>query len=387
MTSTLDDLMGLYAPEIATYKDLSLLIETSTIEENPNGSVLAASLLQLPEVFTQNTAAVILDSVGFSVPLEEREFLAGEGEYESLADALAKRFDRLDSIDKEEQNLEPVDVGVLEEIISFAQDDVDAARELFQATDDLRHEEQRKLSPVEKVRLLLAELKHDSTEVTAGQFMLVEDYETSAVAARSFPAAETLLSALQVKDMTPAEKRKADRLDRAVREREAGSGNRIMAESTDLEIAILLEEDPETLASIALNTRTVEREQLLEVLENASDLMIANWMFGLEVQQPQPGEIEKLVTRFSEDRINELAQECQTLLAKREEGEGGGTNPVPWIVDIIRHVYIPRIPLDAATAALVWHQLSDLCGDDPSMWLAVLLSDTSETPTRLQDIV
>lgn len=382
-----DDVLGLYTPEVATYRDLSLIIETSTIEENAEGSLLAASLLELPEAFTQTTAAVVLDSVGFNIHSDEYR-LNDEGELVTAREILAERFNELADIDDKEKHLPQVDTTLLDMVLNFAEEDVEAARDLYQDTAEVRREDQRQLSPVEKIRLLLAELKRDSQDVTVEQLLLAEDFDTATVAARAFPKAEELISALREQQLTPAEQRKQDRLQRAERERTAGAGNRVLAESNDLEIMLLLDEDPEATAAVALNTRKVDREQLFDVLENASDRMVFYWMFGYEVQQPGPGDIEAFVNRRTEDQVRTLAESCHALLAELEERSHGEPVPAPaWVVDIIKHVYVPRVRLDTATAALVWHELADTCGDDPSMWLAVLLADTLETPTRLQDIV
>lgn len=385
MTVHNDDILGLYSPEIATYEDLALMLETSNLEENADGSVLAASLLQLPDVFTQSAASAILDSVEFNIHSSERE-LGDNGEFLPAAEILAKRFHRLSEISKEEKALDPVDTSILEQVLDFAAEDVEAARDLFQATDDLRHAEQRELRPMEKIRLLRDELEADSAEVTPGQFMLVADRDTAAVAERCFPAAEKLLSALSEQELTPAEERRQERRQRAERERYAAAGNRQTAESSDFEIMLLLDEDPELVASVALNSVGITREQLLDSLAKASDLMIANWVLGLERQQPQRGEIEKLMSNFTDDRIREIAAACQQELKKYDEN-GVDLPSIPWVVDVIQHVYVPRMYLDAPTAELVRHELAKICGDDPALWLAVLLSDTTDTPTRIQDIV
>lgn len=385
MTVHNDDILGLYSPEIATYEDLALMLETSTLEENADGSVLAASLLQLPDVFTQSTASAILDSVEFNIHSSERE-LGDNGEFLPASEILAKRFRRLDEISKEEKTLDPVDTSILEQVVDFAEEDVEAARDFFQATNDMRHTDQRELSPMEKIRLLRDELEADSAEVTTGQLMLVEDRNTAAVAERYFPAAEKLLSALSEQEMTPAEERREERRQRAERERYSAAGNRQTAESSDFEIMLLLDEDPELVASVALNSVAITREQLLDSLAKASDLMIANWILGLERQQPQRGEIEKLMTNFNDDRIREIAASCQQELKKYDENDVDLPS-IPWVVDVIQHVYVPRMYLDAPTAELVRHELAKICGDDPALWLAVLLSDTTDTPTRIQDIV
>lgn len=387
MTVQEEEDLGLYSPEIATYHDLSLLIETSSIDsENPDGSTLAASMLQLPDVFTHGIASVILDSVAFEVAADERELQEG-GDWKETREILAERFQRLADLDQEEQAQPEVDTSILEQVLEFAEVDTEAARELYKVTAEQRRIDQRPLQEVEKIRLLLEELKADSAEVTPGQLQLAADRQTAQVAAIAFPKAEELLEALTDDDeLTPAEARKQDRIERAERERNKAAGNRMLAATSDLEIMLMLDEDPEVIAQIALNTPGVQTDQMVDILEKASDRSIFYWMFGMEQQQPQPGSIEKLMDRFSDDRIRELAATCAAVIADMKS-EGGRAPSVPWVVDIIRHVYIPHVEIDAASAALVWHELSGICGDDPSAWLAFLLADTTETPTRLQDLI
>ena len=383
MTLENDDQLGLYMPDMATYRVLATMVQVSTIEENPEGSALAESLLYLPDVFTQATAAVLLDSVSFNTTPEDYQTDVGT----TFRDVIVDRYNTLAEQDAEDKKQPDIDTGILEEVLALAEEDLEAAKAFYQSTNELRRELQRQLGEVEKIRLLLSELQRNSSEVTVGQLQLVEDRQTSEAAARAFPAAEDLLSALQEEELTPAEQRRLDRQHRVNAERTAGAGNRGLTEASDLEIMIMMDEDPVAITSMALNSRNVDNDQLIDLLEDATNEQLFYWMFGMESQWPQRGNIEELMSRFTDERIRELAAVCKERLDKFQEANNEALPAVPWITDIIRHVYIPRVQLDTASAALVWHDFSDTCGDDPSMWLAVLLADTGDTPTRLQDVV
>lgn len=372
------DELGIYTPTIATYSDLELMAKGGTFPGNGNGSKLAASLLQLPNVFTTATASVLIDSSEFVSDEFEYE-LGVSGELDDRQTVAAERFAGLAEAEAEEKGFGELDLGLLAVVVDLAQEDTEAAQEFYrsQAIESIRP-----LGRLEKVRLLLDELNANSPEVTPEQLLLVADYGTAETASRVFPEAEKLFQALQEETLTPAQQRRVENRLRNVRERNYAAGGRALAEGTDLDIMILLDEDPEATASVALNSSNVKQGTLLDILEKAADMQIAHWLMGLERQVPRKGDIEALTGRFDTARVNEIARVCREQIETTEMDLS-----VPWILDIMRHVYIPSASLDAPTAAVVWHGLSQTCGNDPSLWLAVALADNSDTPLRLSDVL
>lgn len=372
------DELGIYTPTIATYSDLELMAKGGTFPGAGNGSKLAASLLQLPNVFTTATASVLIDSSEFVSDEFEYE-LGVSGELDDRQTVAAERFADLAAAEAKEKDFDELDLGLLAVVVDLAQEDTEAAQEFYrsQAIESIRP-----LGRLEKVRLLLDELNANSPEVTPEQLLLVADYGTAETASRVFPEAEKLFQALQEETLTPAQQRRVENRLRNVRERNYAAGGRALAEGTDLDIMILLDEDPEATASVALNSSNVKQGTLLDILEKAADMQIAHWLMGLERQVPRKGDIEALTGRFDTARVNEIARVCREQIETTEMDLS-----VPWILDIMRHVYIPSASLDAPTAAVVWHGLSQTCGNDPSLWLAVALADNSDTPLRLSDVL
>lgn len=374
------DTLGLYAPTTATYQTLKTMAEVANeMASSGEGSRLAAALLLLPDALTETTASVIFDSARFDGGVVPQDPHPTQDDivdlYEKLADQAA-----------DEAKLDPVDTSVLEQVLSFADLDVEAARAFYQSTEEERRSTQRPLRRIEKVRLLMAELSDQSGELTMGQVLLAEDPETADVAARAFPKAGALMEELCQETLTPAEVRRQELRAQAARYQEATAGTLAYGEAHDLDIAILLGEDPQMVASIALSLPNLPTARVIEALQAAPDEQIFDWLFGLSPNLPQPGAVKELVEGWTEERVQQLASFCKERMDSLE-AEGHDFPAPAWIVDIIEHIYVPNIALDPQSAALVWHRFSEACGDDPSLWLATVTAANADEPTRLSDIV
>ena len=374
MNMNLDDIYKLHSSRPADFNLLANMPTLDTVETTADGSTLAVALLGLPNAFSESTATLILDAVPLAYCDQTIDL---EHTFETLAEREAS-----------EQNLEELDADGLELVLDMWLDDQDAAAIVFQDFQEYLRE-QRDLGEMEALKLLRSELESKSADVTVGQLLLLMNETTGATARYVFPEARDMFDILvsYEPELTPAEKRRKDRRDRLERNRIAGAGNRRRSDISDLENMIMLEEDPIAIAAMALNTSNVKDDQLLDILEHAETAQIRDWLFGRELNFPKPGQIADLMQRLTADRVEELIESSHSMLEELAEGGQPVSGDLPYVFEIIEHVYMPRVLLSPATATVVHHELSQRIGDDPSIWTAVLMADTGDEPVRFSDLV
>lgn len=374
------DLPGLQDSKTpATLTEIAHLVRNNGVENDP-GSELVSSLLQLPEAFTASTATVLAEYARFPLSDDTQRAVA-------MGDATAAE-EIADGIDILADELAEPGSGYTDEhrdawdmILDVANTDVEAAAALW---DQSRDELESSPKAIHTTRLFMEELEASSSRPTPGQMLLVmADYPSiGEFASELFPAAGALAQQMREALLTEKDKRRRTAAAKKARLEQESLAGRGFDEVNLVEQMLLTEDDPDAIAAVALSyPKSPSEDVFFDILEDASDWMLARWVAGVETVNPKLGQLGRFATRLDDARLRNIGLEVNKLQVE------GHALQVAWMGDIVKHIYVPPFALAPLPAVLAWHHMKQVCGNETDMWMAlsVALSDP-EAPLRLEDL-
>lgn len=378
--SLVDGLPGLRGRTVANYRDIANVIEVEG--DKPGTSPLAGALLKVPGAFHLDTVEAIIEQVRIQHdPDTNSAIAANETTYSAAAAELFNAMqDKLDESDDPEA---PAGAEEWETIITLLEEDeVESAAQVYRENQEVLTDPG--YTDIQRVVLLKQVLESSSKHDITPEILALAQYNPDRVLIEErFPSAFGALREIAER-RTALEERKARRKetqqrvkDYSLAERGFGAGSQLH----HVEAMMAAGEGAEAIAAVAVSHPGTPEDLLLEALEDASVETPARWLAGLENSGPKPGQVAKLAERLDVDtlraigaRMNELASEGHDL-------------SVPWLTDVVQHVYVPSVDVAPQLAVLVFHELNKECQDDPAMWAALVAATTDEeNPFRLQDL-